>query len=471
MEKTKETAALIIEKIGGTSNIANATHCATRLRLELVDDTKVNDEEVKAIPGVLGVVRAGGQYQTIIGPGVSKVYEAVQQQMQVSGGAAVLASPAAAADDSVLSQKEAIDKIKNKNKENIVNRVSRMLMNVVYPLVPTMAALGVMKGLLAIFVTLGVLQTTDGTYQIISGINDAFLYFMPIMIAVSCAKYTGANVYTSAAIGATLVLPALVEPLSDGTLTFLGLHVPAGTYGNSLFPVLIAILLSSQLEKLLGKYIPEALEFIKLMITALIMVPVTLFVIGPVFSKVGELLAAGTMGIYGLSPLLAGVLFGAFWQVCVMFGIHYAFIPILTEITLRDGSNALSPILGMGVWALAGACLGFALKVRDKNKKSIAFSAFTSGIFGITEPAIYGVALPERKPFVCAMIAGGLAGPFCYLLHVEQFTPAAVGGILTFGAHMNPNGDPTSLIGWFITFLISFALSAVMTYFTTNKEA
>ena len=455
----RKLAEDVIKGVGGKANVVSVTHCATRLRFELADESLADDERIKNTEKVMGVMRAGGQYQVIIRNTVKDVYKDIQKVLGVS-------SVEAEADE----VRDKLDSIKAKNKEKLINRLSRALMNMIYPLVPTMAAVGVLKGCLAIFVTAGVLNTTDGTYVILSAANDGFLYFLPIIIAFSVAKYVGSNPYVGAVIGASLVLPAIVTAMGEGGLTFLGIPVASVTYGNSIFPVMISVLLAGRFEKFLDKYIPAFLEFVKLIILVMVMVPFTFLLIGPVFTMVGEVLAKGTMGIYNLSPLLAGVIFGAFWQVCVMFGLHYAFIPILTDITIRQGSNSFNPILGMGVWALAGAALGFALKAKKKEKKSIGFTAMTSALFGITEPAIFGVALPYRKPFICAMIAGGIAGPLCSILGVNQFAAATVGGILTFGAHMDPSGNPQSIIGYFVTFGVSFGISTILTYLTTDKD-
>ncbi|MEE4563964.1 PTS transporter subunit EIIC [Paenibacillus polymyxa] len=453
----KDSAKAIVEKVGGPENIVSVTHCVTRLRFVLADESIPNENEIKGIDKVLGVMKAGGQYQVIVGNVVKDVYAEVDSILKGNAN-----------EDHI---KEKIDKVKTKNKASLINRLSRSLMKMIFPLVPTMAAVGIIKGCLAIFLMAGVLQTTDGTFIILQNINDAFLYFLPIIVAFSVAKTFDSNPYVAAAIGASLVFPGLVKLYNDGTaLTFLKIPVILTSYGNSIFPVMFSTFIAAKLEKYLERFIPPFLEFLKIMILLLVMVPFTFMVVGPIFVKVSELLANGTMGVYNLFPLATGVIFGAFWQLCVLFGLHYAFIPILTDITLRNGSNALSPILGMGVWALAGAALGFALKTKRKENKATGYSAMTSALFGITEPAIFGIALPYRKPFICAMIAGGIAGPLNTILGTNQFSPAAVGGILTFGAQMDPSGDPGPLIGFFICFFVSFTLSAVLTYFTTRAN-
>lgn len=469
----EKLAGSIIDKVGGKENIEAVVHCATRLRFTLKDESIAKEDDLKAMEKVMGVIKAGGQFQVIIGNEVSKVYDDVNALLLDSGSTEkVVTADGIEMDDDVAEMKGKLDTIRAKNKEKLINRISRMLMNTVYPLVPTMAAVGVFKGLLALLVLAGLLKETDGTYIILAAANDGFLYFMPIMIAISTAKYMKSNPYIAGAIASSMVLPAIVTALGSeaASLTFLGITVPQVSYGNSLFPMLIGTLIAAKFEHFLDKYIPQFLEFIKIMIVVVIMIPIMFLVLGPVFTEVGKLLGSVVMGMYGLSPILAGLFFGAFWQVCVMFGIHYALIPVLTDIVLREGSSAFNPILGMGVWALAGASLGFALKTKDKTKKALGFSTMTSALFGITEPAIFGVALAYRKPFIAAMISGGLAGMLCTVLGVNQYSPATVGGVLTFGAHMNPNGNPSSLIGWITCFVVAFGISAVLTFFMTKPE-
>ncbi|EOS7727407.1 PTS transporter subunit EIIC [Enterococcus hirae] len=468
----KEMAKQIVDEVGGKDNIVSVTHCVTRLRFVLADESKANDDKVKKIDKVLGVMRAGGQYQVVVGNIVNDAYKEVENILSNEESSKVVTADGVEMSEDATGMKDKLDSIRDKNKEKLINRVSRMLMNTIYPLVPTMAAVGVFKGLLALFVLAGFLKETDGTYIIWAAANDGFLYLMTLMIAFSTAKYMKSNPYIAAAIASSMVFPAIVTALGveAEAINFLGITVPQVGYGNSLFPMLIGTMIAAKFEHFLDKYIPQFLEFIKIMIVIVVMIPLMFLAIGPVFTEVGKLLGGVVTGMYGLSPILAGLFFGAFWQVCVMFGIHYALIPVLTDIVLREGSSAFNPILGMGVWALAGASLGFALKTKDKTKKALGFSTMTSALFGITEPAIFGVALTYRKPFIAAMISGGIAGMLSSFLGVNQYSPATVGGVLTFGAHMNPNGNPNSLIGWIICFFVAFGISAVLTFFMTKPD-
>lgn len=468
----KEMAKQIVDEVGGKDNIVSVTHCVTRLRFVLADESKANDDKVKKIDKVLGVMRAGGQYQVVVGNIVNDAYKEVENILSNEASSKVVTADGIEMSEDATGMKDKLDSIRDKNKEKLINRVSRMLMNTIYPLVPTMAAVGVFKGLLALFVLAGLLKETDGTYIIWAAANDGFLYLMPLMIAFSTAKYMKSNPYIAAAIASSMVFPTIVTALGveAEAINFLGITVPQVGYGNSLFPMLIGTMIAAKFEHFLDKYIPQFLEFIKIMIVIVVMIPLMFLAIGPVFTEVGKLLGGVVTGMYGLSPILAGLFFGAFWQVCVMFGIHYALIPVLTDIVLREGSSAFNPLLGMGVWALAGASLGFALKTKEKTKKALGFSTMTSALFGITEPAIFGVALTYRKPFIAAMISGGIAGMLSSFLGVNQYSPATVGGVLTFGAHMNPNGNPNSLIGWIICFFVAFGISAVLTFFMTKPD-
>lgn len=469
----EDMAKTIVDAVGGKSNIESITHCVTRLRFVLKDDTIPDDKKIKSLPKVMGVMRAGGQYQVIVGNIVNDAFDAVQKNLQGVPTIEVSEEEIQAAKKQDESLETKFAQAKAKNQANWFNKISRSMVKMIYPIIPTMAAVGILKGLMTILVFFNLLDVKSGTYIILTAANDGFLYFLPIIIAFSVAKAIDASPYIGATIGAALVLPAIVTAMSGKTgLTFVGLPVVSTTYGNSLFPVMISTLIAGKFEKILKKWIPDFLELIRNMVVLVVMIPFTFLVVGPIFTVISKGLAAGTMGIFNFAPLLAAVLFGAFWQVMVLFGLHYAFIPILTDIVLRMSSqgNGLAPILGAGVWALAGATLGFALKVKDKQLRATSLAAFTSAILGVTEPSIFGVALPYRRPFICAMVAGGIGGLIYPLMHVLQFYPAVAGGVLGFGSSMNPNGNPQSLIGYFVAFFVTTILSAVLTYFTTTDK-
>ena len=469
----EEMAKTIVDTVGGKSNIESITHCVTRLRFILKDDSIPDDKKIKAIPKVMGVMRAGGQYQVIVGNIFNDAFDAVENILDGVPTVQVSEEEIKEAKKQDESLAAKFSQAKSKNQANWFNKMSRAMVQMIYPIIPTMAAVGIMKGLMTILVFFGVLNVKSGTYIILTAANDGFLYFLPIIIAFSVAKSIKANPYIGATIGAALVLPAIVTAMSGKAgLTFLGLPVVATTYGNSLFPVMISTLIAGKFEHILKKWIPDFLELIRNMIVLIVMIPFTFLIVGPIFTVISKGLAAGTMGIFNFAPLLAAVLFGAFWQVMVLLGLHYAFIPIITDIVLRMGSegNGLAPILGAGVWALAGAMLGFALKAKNKGLRATSFAAFVSAILGVTEPSIFGVALPYRRPFICSMIAGGIGGLIYPLMHVLQFYPAVAGGVLGFGSSMNPNGNPQSLIGYFVAFFVTIILSAVLTYLTTTDE-
>jgi PTS system beta-glucosides-specific IIC component len=459
-----QMASQIIQLVGGVDNINTAQHCITRLRFTLKDESKADDEKVKEVPGVMGLMKSGGQYQVIVGGTVNKVFDEVAKQLPESK-----VNPDLVEADDLESKMEAA---KNKNREKLINKVSRYLMKMMFPLIPSMAAVAILKGLMMLLVLAGLVDPEGGTYMIMTGISDAFFYYIPILVGVSTAKAFGSNPYIGATIGASLLLPATMQAHADGTaLTLFGIPVILTAYNNSIFPTMIATIIGAKLEKWLSKKVPSYIDFLTILIVLGLMVPATYLVIGPVFTVVSEVLASGMMGIFNFSPILTSILFGGLWQVMVMFGMHYAFIPILTDITVRLGANSFSPILGLGVWALCGTALGFALKCKKEGSRAKGFSAFASGLFGVTEPIIFGIALPYRKPFICAMIAGALAGPVDIMFNVTQYANASVGGVLTFPTYMNPNGDPTSLIGWFASFAVSFGLAAILTYITTDSQA
>lgn len=460
MAQYEKLASEVIRYVGGSDNIVNVTHCATRLRFELKDESTADDEAVKKVDGVLGLMKAGGQYQVIVGDTVKAVFAEVEHQLAER-------RRTAGADE----LRDKFDAVKSKNKEKLVNRLSSVFQKMMFPLLPTMAAVGILKGLVYLAEIAGLVEAGGGTVTIMTGIADAFFFYMPIIVGYSASKTFGGTPYVGMAIGATLLLPALTTAFTAGdSVTLFGLPVTAVTYNNQIFPTIVAGVLGALLEKFLNRYIPPFLDFLSILITLAVMVPVTLLAVGPIMSWVAAALADGMLWVFNLNSYIAGALFGGFWQVLVMLGMHYAFIPVLNDIAIRIGANTFNPVLGAGVWALAGAALGFALKSRRKDDKAKGFTCMTSALFGITEPTIFGIALAYRTPFVCAMIGGAIAGPIYTLFPVLQYSPATVGGILTFPQHMNPNGDLTSLVGYFVCFAIAFGISAVLTFFSTKTD-
>jgi len=451
----KLLASQIIELVGGESNINSVQNCMTRLRFVLKNEDKAKTEEIKVLQGVLGVAQQGGQYQIIIGPNVPKVMAEITKQTQVETAEAI---------NDFSTEKEDL------KKSSLFNSFFKTISGCIMPILGILGAAGLLKGFLAIATTFGWMTTETGTYYILYALSDAALYFMPIILGFSCGKVFNCNPYTTAVLGAALVYPNIVAVQSAGeAIQFVGIPVILTSYANSVFPIILASYVASKVEKQVMKFIPQVIQLMFVpMITLVITGPLTFLVVGPIMTWVSNLLAAGTQAIYGFSPIIAGAFLGAFWQLIVIFGLHYAFIPILINNIVTMGEDPVNAILGVTVFALCGAALGFALKIKNKEKKALGFSTMVSGLVGITEPIIYGIAIPYRRTFACAFIGGGIAGAFTALRHgaMQGFGGA---GLLQ-GPLMVKVDDSSNFVTWMIASALAFFISAVLTYFFGIKK-
>ena len=448
-----QLAKEVVAAVGGKENIVNVTNCMTRLRFVLKDDSIPDKDKVAGIKGVKGVMNQGGQYQVIIGTHVSEVVKDVRREAQISGEGSI--------------NKEDMKLIK---KESLWNRFFKTISGCIMPMLGPMIAGGIIKGILVILVTAGILTKTDGTYLVLYAAGDAILYFMPVIVGFTCGKVFDCNPYVTAVIGAAFLYPDLVSAVSaEGGITFLKIPVAAASYTNTFLPIVLAGFVASKLEKLAKKFIPSMLQLMLVPTFVLaVTVPLSWIVIGPVMNTVSSWLSKGVFGIFGMSPLLGGALLGAFWQLVVLLGLHAAFIPILMNNLFSQGYDPVNAVLGLTVWALAGVTLGYALKNKDPEKRGIGFGSLASALCGVTEPAIYSIALPNFKLFVCAWIGGGISGGILGALGGKMYTMAG-DGLFRIPAMINPEGLDISFYGFIICALISFAVSAVLAFIMADS--
>lgn len=448
-----QLAKEVVAAVGGKENIVNVTNCMTRLRFVLKDDSIPDKDKVAGIKGVKGVMNQGGQYQVIIGTHVSEVVKDVRREAQISGEGSI--------------NKEDMKLIK---KDSLWNRFFKTISGCIMPMLGPMIAGGIIKGILVILVTAGILTKTDGTYLVLYAAGDAILYFMPVIVGFTCGKVFDCNPYVTAVIGAAFLYPDLVSAVSaEGGITFLKIPVAAASYTNTFLPIVLASFVASKLEKLAKKFIPSMLQLMLVPTFVLaVTVPLSWIVIGPVMNTVSSWLSKGVFGIFGMSPLLGGTLLGAFWQLVVLLGLHAAFIPILMNNLFSQGYDPVNAVLGLTVWALAGVTLGYALKNKDPEKRGIGFGSLASALCGVTEPAIYSIALPNFKLFVCAWIGGGISVGILGALGGKMYTMAG-DGLFRIPAMINPEGLDISFYGFIICALISFAVSAVLAFIMADS--
>ncbi len=441
----------VVAAVGGKENIVSVTNCMTRLRFVLKDDSIPNEDEVKAINGVKGVMNQGGQYQIIIGTNVSNVTPKVREIAGIS-----------AEDEGAVK----IDKV---GQGSLWDRFFKVISGCIMPMIGPMIAGGIIKGILTLCTTFGVLSSTSGAYQLWYAAADAVLYFMPVIVGFSAGKVFGCNQYVTATIGAAFLYPNLVAAVGEG-VDFFGIPVVAATYSNTLFPVLLASFLASLVEKGAKKIVPEMVQLMLVpVIVLLVTVPVSWLAIGPVMNMLSNAISSAVMWLFDVAPVLAGVALGAFWQMVVLLGLHSAMIPIIINNITTLGADPLNAVLGLTVWALAGVSLGYALKMRDPEKRAEGITDMTTCLFGVTEPTIYSIALPQFKCFMAAWVGGGIAGGILAALGGKCFSMAG-DGFFRIPAMINPAGIDISFYGFIITMLIAFAVSGILAYILADPE-
>lgn len=442
----------IINNVGGKENINSVVHCVTRLRFSLKDNSLAHTEKIKEMDGVMTVVISGGQYQVVIG---NKVKDAYNEVINILG-------TSTASDSGESADGE---------KKNLFNRFISVIVGIITPIMGLLAASGMLKGFLALFLALKWVKDTDGAYILLNALADGVFYFLPIFAGFAAGKKFNANPYIPAAIGAALVYPTVVAAFSAGTsLSFAGIPIVLANYTSSLFPVIMAAWVASIIEKWLEKKLPASLKlFFVPLITIVVTGVLTFLAVGPVLSAFSQQLANITMGIYELSPLIAGVILGAFWQLIVIFGLHYAFIPVLINNITTLHYDPVNAILCVTVFAQVGAALGVFLKAKNKKVRSIAGPATISAFLGVTEPAIYGISLPYKKPFVMAGIAGGIGGGITAAMGAKMYGFAG-GGIFATPMFINPQGIDSSFYAFLISGAVAIIGAAVLTYLFGYKD-
>ncbi|MND49270.1 PTS system beta-glucoside-specific EIIBCA component [compost metagenome] len=440
----------ILAHVGGKENIVSLVHCATRLRFKLKENQKADAQGLKQNPGVIMVVESGGQFQVVIGNHVHDVWQAVRAEAGLT-------------DDTPVASDEQGDK------GNLLGRLIDIVSGIFTPFLGVLAASGILKGLLALAVVCGWLSTDSGTYKIWFAASDALFFFFPLVLGYTAGKKFGGNPFITMVIGGALTHPMMIQAFEASqqvgavSEAFMGIPVTWFNYSASVIPIILAAWVSCWLEKQSSKLLPSSMKnFFAPLICLVVTVPLTFLIIGPVATWLSQLLANGYQWIYVLAPWLAGAAMGALWQVCVIFGLHWGLVPLMINNLAVLGHDSMLPMLLPAVMGQVGAALGIFLRTRDARQKMIAGSSVTAGIFGITEPAVYGVNLPLRRPFIFGCVAGAVGGAIVGFsdTHVYSFGFA---NIFTVAQMIPPGGVNATLWGGIIGTLVALVLSCVMT--------
>ena len=442
----------VLRGVGGPDNVANVTHCATRLRFTLKDRSKADKAAVEGTPGVITVVESGGQFQVVIGNTVSDVYGALTAAHDIRTESVAQGGLFAKAIDLITS--------------------------IFTPFLWTLAGAGLLKAFLAVWVKIDAAAAAKPTYAILFAAGDALFQFLPMLLAVTSAKKFKANVYTSLAIAGALIYSATVAviPNADGALvtlkalvdggghlTFLGIPVVMVSYLSAVIPTIIAIYAQAKFEQLLTKVLPESVRnFVTPLVVVAVIVPLTFLLIGPASDWVGKGLSNGITWLWNLSPIVGGALMGGFWQVFVIFGVHWGFIPLMVQDLSTQGYSLLTGPLFAAVLAQGAAAAAVFFKTRNKELKQVAGPAAISGILaGITEPAIYGVTLRLKKPFIYGVIGGAVGGAIA-AAGGSAAQGFVIPGLITITSAVSIGNFTLQLIGTGSAMVIAFVLTMVL---------
>lgn len=441
--KYDQLAKEIIESVGGEQNVSSLVHCATRLRFVLKDKAKADKLKLEKLEGVIAVKESGGQFQVVVGNTVPEVYQAIGKQTKL--------------------MEESTETSKTNEKGNIFGRAIDIISSIFTPLLGVMAGAGILKGLLAIATNAGWLIPTETTYIILNATADSLFYFLPILLAVTSARKFGANQFVAMTVAGALIYPTIIQLKTDAVATtFFGIPVTMMSYTSTVIPIILAVWVMSYVEKFFNRHVHESVKnFVTPLIALITIVPLTLIVFGPIGVTSGDLIAAFILKVLAFNPILAGAFIAGVWQVLVIFGIHWGVVPIFINNIATKGYDYIKPATAPAIFAQAGASFGVMLRSKNKKLKTLAGSTGITALFGITEPAVYGVTLRLKRPFIAAVISAAVGGGI-----VGHFGSVAVAsgppGLLTLPVFI---GDSmTAFYGLLIGVGVSFFLSMVLTY-------
>lgn len=455
MADNKQIAQQVLAAVGGAGNVSSVTHCMTRLRFVLKDQTIPNKDEISKIKGVVGVNISGGQYQVIIGNSVGNVY---REMLALGGLSDTQNGPAV------------------KQKVNPISAALDFIAGCMTPLFTAIIAGGLIKVLLVIFgpTLLGLMSDTSDTYILMNALGDAPFYFLPILVAITASKKLGCNSFLAAMVSSMLVYPNLITLLSSDTPTYLFGVIPVmhGSYASSIIPAMLATILLKYVEILVDKITPDwSKNFLKPLLIVIITAPITLCLLAPLGLMIGNVLQVIINTIYSFAPWLAMLLFAGFMPFIVMTGMHWAFVPACLMSLADPGFELmLLPAMLCSNTAQAGATFGAAFKTKDKDIKQMAFPAAISALLaGVTEPAMYGVTLRLKKPMIGACIAGAIGGLIAGFVNLKAFafaTPCLT-AIVQF---ISPEGGSNFMFACII-FAVVLVLSFVLAFILTPANA
>ncbi|MDR1771727.1 MAG: beta-glucoside-specific PTS transporter subunit IIABC [Hungatella sp.] len=462
-------AKIIIQNVGGKSNVISLTHCITRLRFKLKDESRANTQLLKSTEGIVTVMQSGGQYQVVIGNHVPDVYAAVCE----AGGFG---------SDSFRSESEGTE-----GPKKLSSMLLDTLSGVFQPILSVFCATGLIKGILAILTFAGVLTSADGTYQFLYAVADGFFYFLPVILGYTSAKKFGLNPFTGIALGCALIYPNITSLTSgevqsvlfEGSMfqsnvyaTFLKIPVimPKAGYPSSVVPIVLSVYVASKIEKMWKRIIPDVIKnFMVPTLTLLIATPLTFIAVGPIANSIAAVIGFLTQAAYEASPTLEGLIVGTFWQGLVIFGLHWGLIPIYIMNLKTLGYDSFMQPYFAASFAQTAVVAAMFLRTKDRNLKSLCIPAMISGLFGVTEPAIYGISLPKKKPFIISCIGAAIGGAIIGFGNVKKYSSGAL-GIFGFMTFIKPESNDISNVLWVVAGVVAASAIAFILCFLLYRD-
>jgi len=447
----KELAAKIIENIGGEKNISQLEHCATRLRFNLKDDSKANISALGNLEGVLRAQNSSGQLQVVIGAKVNAVYDEVAAQANITS-----------------SNNEEVTKVKKNKLSAFVETIA----GVFTPMIPVLIGCGMTKSLSSILTNFQLVAKDSSVLLVINMIGDLAFYFLPFFLAVSAAKKFKTNEYVALALAAAYMHPAILDAANViaktgvKSIDLFGAPILLVNYKSTVIPIILSVWVMSFVYKKVDEIMPDFLKIIfTAMVVLFIMVPLELIVLGPIGSYAGVWIANFVSWFYSVGGVFSAALLGGTRSILTMFGMHYALAPLQIQQIAEQGSSTLLVSALTANFAQAGAALGALIVLKNKSQKSLAASSSLSAFLGITEPAMYGINLKYKRPFIFALISSAISAGFLSIFNASAMAYAPP-GLFTL-----PTYKANSFLFIIIGVLMSSGLACVLTvFFGISKE-
>ena len=454
MANNQQIATDVLRAVGGKENVQAVAHCMTRLRFNLKNMDTPKDEEIKAIKGVMGVARTGGQYQIIIGTNVDKVYQEVCTLAEISPSEAIPENPDAPKEPLTLKK--------------VGSNVMAYLSGSLTPIIPVVLAAAIFKSIVAVFGPdmLGILSPDSTLYTLFTFVGDAGYYFFPLLIGYTAAKKLNASPVMGIFMGAILLHPTFVSMANEGaSFDVYGIPCTPQNYSSTILPILLTVWIMSYVEAFLKKHLPDAVKIMLVpTLTTAIMLPIALCVCGPIGGILGNYICAAVIWFGNYFGFLGAAVIGALWEFLVMTGMHHVLIAQMIQLFAANGYD---PVVSLGAVAasmsVTGMCIGMALALRDKEERALSWSYMIAEIIGgVTEPGLYGIGMKYKKPFIGMAIGGAAGGLYAGLMGVKAYVMVPVANFLALTAYTG--GNASNIINGVISGIVAIVVAAIATY-------